>query len=66
MELQRSKLAKEYSSAILEAKAENNYSKAQALYSEAVRVDENLVDLALQKAQFNYSYDSFYGSDDLI
>jgi len=66
VELQRSKLAKEYSSAILEAKAENNYSKAQALYSEAVRVDENLVDLALQKAQFNYSYDSLYDSDDLI
>jgi len=42
IERQRTNLAKEYQSQILQAQSENDYQKAQALYEEATRQDEAL------------------------
>lgn len=50
LNLQRQKLASEYSAAINQARAENDASKAQALYSEWVRQDE----IARQREQIEY------------
>lgn len=58
IERQRTNLAKEYQSAMVQAQAENNYQLFKQLYNEAVRIDEALQDqsqynanLALQKYQ---------------
>lgn len=58
IERQRTNLAKEYQSAMVQAQAENNYKLFQQLYDEAVRVDQALqnqsqynASLALQKYQ---------------
>lgn len=58
IERQRTNLAKEYQSAMVQAQAENNYQLFKQLYNEAVRMDEALQDqsqynanLALQKYQ---------------
>lgn len=54
IELQRTKLANEYNSAIASAKADGNYELANALYQEKVRVDESLASRASNQANLNY------------
>ena len=54
VETQRTTLATQYQNAIAEAIASNNYQKAQALYDEAVRVDNSIVSTAINQAQLNY------------
>ena len=49
IERQRTNLSKEYQSAMVQAQATNNYELFQALYQEAVRVDQALQ----QQSQFN-------------
>lgn len=63
IETQRSKLTTAYNNAIQAAVAENDYEKAQALYNEAVRVDNSLVStsqaqasLDTQTQQYNQQY----------
>ena len=66
IEQQRVLLGQQYQLAINQAMAENNYNKAQALYQEAVRQDELLVqeqqfaaNLALQYAQLAMQQSQF-------
>lgn len=54
VETKRTTLATQYQNAIAEAIASNNYQKAQALYDEAVRVDNSIVATAINQAQLNY------------
>ena len=51
IETERAKVKAEYKSAVAKAIAEGNASKAQALYAEAVRMDEMLQQQAVQNAQ---------------
>lgn len=54
VETQRLSIQTEYQNAIAEAIANNELSKAEALYNEAVRVDESVVATALNQATENY------------
>ena len=54
VENQRTQLSTQYQNAIAEAISQNNLQKAQALYNEAVRVDESIVNTAMAQAQMNY------------
>jgi hypothetical protein len=51
LELQRTQIMTGYQNAIAQAIADGNLEKARALYDEAVRVDESLVQTALNQAQ---------------
>lgn len=51
IETERAKVKAEYKSAVAKAIAEGNAAKAQALYAEAVRMDEMLQQQAVQNAQ---------------
>lgn len=53
IETQRQTMAAEYESLVREAVLNNELEKAQALYEEAVRVDESMVNTALQQAALN-------------
>ena len=71
VETQRTQLSTQYKNAIAEAIATNNYQKAQALYNEAVRVDESIVNTALNQAQLNYqaqldTYDRYKNMADTL
>lgn len=55
LEQQRSQLAIEYQNAIRDAVAKNELNKAQALYEEAMRVDESLVSTAINQANLNWN-----------
>lgn len=54
VEAKRADLAAQYQKAIAEAVANNEAERAQALYAEAVRVDESLVSTAANQATENY------------
>lgn len=62
LELQRTQLATQYRSQVAQAIAENNISKAQALYNEAIRANSDLLnrqqiaaDEAYRQKTFDYS-----------
>ena len=55
VEAQRASLAQQYQKAIAEAVANNDAARAQALYAEAVRVDESLVTTAANQATENFN-----------
>jgi hypothetical protein len=55
VEAQRATLAQQYQKAIAEAVANNDAARAQALYAEAVRVDESLVSTAANQAAENFN-----------
>lgn len=62
VEAQRVSLAQQYQKAIADAVANNEAAKAQALYNEAVRVDESLVSTAANQATENYrAWQARYG-----
>lgn len=75
LERQRTLLGQQYQSAINEAKANNDYNRAQALYQEAVRAEEALIQqeqynsnlalqyaqLAMQQNQWQQEFDAQYG-----
>jgi hypothetical protein len=54
VEAKRADLAAQYQKAIAEAVANNEAERAQALYAEAIRVDESLVATAANQATENY------------
>lgn len=54
VEYQRQKMAAEYRNAIAKAIADNDTARATALYQEAVRVDESIVNTAVNQANENY------------
>lgn len=54
LDTQRLKIQTQYQNAIAQAIAEGDLAKAQALYQEAVRVDESLVATAQAQADENY------------
>lgn len=54
VEYQRQKMAAEYRNAIAKAIAENDTARATALYQEAVRVDDSIVNTAVNQAEENY------------
>ena len=54
IETERLQLQTEYQSAIAMAMAQSNISKAQALYEEAIRLDDSMVSAALNQADENY------------
>lgn len=56
LETERTRLAVNYENAIAQAVAEGDLQKAQALYQEAVRVDEGLVDTSLSQANLDLNY----------
>lgn len=55
VEAQRASLAQQYQKAIAEAVANNEAERAQALYAEAIRVDESLVSTAVNQAAENFN-----------
>lgn len=55
VEAKRADLASQYQKAIAEAVANNDAARAQALYAEAVRVDESLVSTAANQAAENFN-----------
>lgn len=75
LERQRTLLGQQYQAAINEAKANNDYQRAQALYQEAVRAEEALrqqeqynsnlalqyAQLAMQQNQWQQEFDMKYG-----
>lgn len=75
LERQRTLLGQQYQSAINEAKANNDYNRAQALYQEAVRAEEALTQqeqynsslalqyaqLAMQQNQWQQEFNAQYG-----
>lgn len=70
LELQRTQLATAYNNAIAQAKAEGNYERAAALYQEAVRVDNSIVETALNQANLDYqqylaAYNSFRDTQEM-
>ena len=54
IEAERAALTRRYQAAISEAIAENDAQRAQALYQEAIRVNNSIVDTALSQADENY------------
>ena len=62
LDFQRAQLEAQYQQAIREAIAKNDLEKAQALYQEAKRVDESIVNTAINQANLNWSvWRSLYG-----
>ena len=59
IENQRVLLRTNYQNSIAEAIATGNLDRAQALYNEAVRVDNSMVETALNQAQLNFSYQQY-------
>ena len=55
LDFQRAQLEAQYQQAIREAIAKNDLEKAQALYQEAKRVDESIVNTAINQANLNWS-----------
>ena len=55
LEFQRGQMEIQYKNAINEALSKNDLALAQALYQEAVRVDESLVATAAQQAQLDFN-----------
>ena len=55
LNLQRAQLETQYRNAIADAIAQNDLQRAQALYQEAVRVDESLVNTAINQANMDWS-----------
>ncbi|MCI2106900.1 MAG: hypothetical protein LKK00_09340 [Intestinimonas sp.] len=55
LELQRTKLASEYNTAIAQAKANGDYELANALYTEKTRVDNAMSDAADKQATYDYN-----------
>lgn len=53
--LQRAQLETEYKNSIAQALANNDLARAQALYQEAVRVDESLVNTARDQANLDWT-----------
>ena len=53
--LQRAQLETEYKNSIAQALANNDLARAQALYNEAVRVDESLVNTARDQANLDWT-----------
>lgn len=59
---QRTALQQQYQRQIAEAVAANEIQRAEALYNEAKRVDESIVDTAVKQANENYkAWKSIYG-----
>lgn len=54
LNLQRAQLEAQYRNAIADAIAQNDLQRAQALYQEAVRVDESMVNTAINQANMNW------------
>lgn len=62
LDLQRTQMEQQYQQAIREAVAKNDLERAQALYQEAKRVDESIVNTAINQANLNWSvWRSLYG-----
>ena len=57
VERQRAQTKVQYQNDISQAIAEGDLARAQALYNEAVRVDESIVSKTLNDAQLRYNYD---------
>lgn len=55
LDFQRTQLEAQYQQAIRDAIAKNDLEKAQALYQEARRVDESIVNTAINQANLNWS-----------
>jgi len=56
LETERTRLATNYENAIAQAIADGDLQRAQALYQEAVRVDESLVATSLNQANLDLNY----------
>ena len=62
IDLQRAQLETEYKNSINQALANNDLARAQALYQEAVRVDESLVNTARDQANLDWTvWHALYG-----
>lgn len=62
LDFQRTQMEAQYQQAIREAVAKNDLEKAQALYQEAKRVDESIVNTAINQANLNWSiWKTLYG-----
>lgn len=62
LDLQRTQMEAQYQQAIREAVAKNDLEKAQALYQEAKRVDESIVNTAINQANLNWNvWRALYG-----
>lgn len=62
VENQRTALQRQYQAAIAQAVANNEAERAQALYAEAQRVDESIVNTAINQASENYrAWQARYG-----
>lgn len=59
IENQRTLLRTNYQNSIAEAIAAGNLERAQALYNEAVRVDNSMAETALNQAQLNFNYEQY-------
>lgn len=55
LDFQRTQMEAQYQQAIREAVAKNDLEKAQALYQEAKRVDESIVNTAINQANLNWN-----------
>ena len=61
LELQRVQMETQYKNAIAEAIAQNDLQRAQALYQEALRVDESIQNTALNQANLDWTvWNSLY------
>lgn len=62
LDFQRTQMEAQYQQAIREAVAKNDLEKAQALYQEAKRVDESIVNTAINQANLNWNiWRTLYG-----
>ena len=62
LDFQRTQMEAQYQQAIRDAVAKNDLEKAQALYQEAKRVDESIVNTAINQANLNWSiWRTLYG-----
>lgn len=62
VEFQRTQMETEYRNAINEAIAQNDLQRAQALYQEAKRVDDSIVNTAINQANLNWQvWKNLYG-----
>lgn len=59
LELQRTELENQYNSAIAQAKTDNNFQLAQALYQEKVRVNDAILNQMNQQAALNLQQSQF-------
>lgn len=62
LDFQRTQMEAQYQQAIRDAVAKNDLEKAQALYQEARRVDESIVNTAINQANLNWNiWKTLYG-----